>query len=146
MDVYKILDNTCVLHTTAICRLSSFLHWQPWLLPAKSQCWSTTDLFLTNFLDLVLWKCSYGPWDHFMFSANTWFCLQHVTKQIPEWISHFSNWCTDAKFHHAQCGKRLLYFRERLLNFRDRLLYFWERRLFFRGAPDSANNADKVAR
>ena len=27
---------------------------------------------VTNFRDLVLWKCSYGPWDHFMFSVKKW--------------------------------------------------------------------------
>ena len=27
--------------------------------------------FLTNLMDLVLWKCSYGPWDHFRFSAKS---------------------------------------------------------------------------
>ena len=70
MDIYKILYNTCGLHTTAICQLSLSPHSQQRLLPAKSRGWSTTDLFLTNSRDLVLWKCSYGPWDHFMFSAN----------------------------------------------------------------------------
>ena len=34
-----------------------------------------TGHFLTNCLDLVLWKCSYGPWDHFMFSAEKWIRL-----------------------------------------------------------------------
>ena len=29
------------------------------------------DFFLTNFGDLVLWNCSYGPWDHFMFSVTS---------------------------------------------------------------------------
>jgi len=24
----------------------------------------------TILLELVLWECSYGPWDHFMFSVN----------------------------------------------------------------------------
>ena len=32
-------------------------------------------LFLTNFGDLVLWTCSYGPWDHFMVSAKKWIRL-----------------------------------------------------------------------
>ena len=36
--------------------------------------WKTNTLiaivFLTIILDLVLWKRSYGPWDHFTFSAN----------------------------------------------------------------------------
>ena len=71
LDIYNISYNTCVLHTTAIWQLSLSVHSQQRLLPAKSQCWSTTDLFSTNSRDLVLWKCSYGPWDHFMFSANT---------------------------------------------------------------------------
>ena len=31
-----------------------------------------TGHFLTFVLDLVLWKCCYGPWDHFMFSAKNW--------------------------------------------------------------------------
>ena len=34
-----------------------------------------TGLFLTNSRDLVLWKCSYGPWDHFMVSAKKWIRL-----------------------------------------------------------------------
>ena len=37
----------------------------------------------------------------------------------------------DAKFHHEQCAKRLLYFRERLLYFGERLLYVGEGRLYF---------------
>ncbi len=31
-----------------------------------------TCLCVTHFLDLVLWKCSYGPWDYFMCSAKNW--------------------------------------------------------------------------
>ena len=27
---------------------------------------------VTNFRDLVLWKCSHGPSTHFMFSAKKW--------------------------------------------------------------------------
>ena len=65
--IYIYIYNICVLRTTAICRFSSSLHSQQWLSTAKSRVWSATNLFLTNFRDLILWRCSYGPWHHFMF-------------------------------------------------------------------------------
>ena len=70
MDMYQILYMICVYCTQqqfgsclifALCqRDCSNSHEFPAL----------TGHFLTNCLDLVLWKCSYGPWDHFMFSAK----------------------------------------------------------------------------
>ena len=34
--------------------------------------WVSNLPSVTNFRDLVLWKCSYGPWDHFMFPVKKW--------------------------------------------------------------------------
>ena len=102
---------------------------------------------VTNFGDLVLWKCSYGPWDHFTFPAKKWIRLVFYQSDSNVWGKHdFQVDWLDAKFHHGELGKRLLFFRERLLYFGEGRLYFWERRSSFWGAPDSANNADKVTR
>ena len=36
-----------------------------------------TVIFLIEFWKPALWKCSYGPWDHFEFLVKSWFrqCL-----------------------------------------------------------------------
>ena len=52
----------------------------------------------------------------------------------------------DAKFHHGQCGKRLLYFGERRLYFGERRLFSETFPLWSQGGIDSANSANKPAR
>ena len=67
-------------------------------------------LFLTRILDPVLWKCSYGPWDHFRLSAKThiiWLVFDTSDSSFlrnPRFC-FCSDYCTFAKFHHAQGGK-----------------------------------------
>ena len=115
-----------------------------WLSPAKCQGWSTTDLFLTNLRDLILWKCSYGPWDHFMFSARNLIWLG-FTSQSPVEHRSLVYWL-DGKFYHQQCGQRLLFFREGRSFFGERRWFCWRLPLRRYGGLDSANSANKVAR
>jgi len=44
------------------------------LISGKSDMFERSFVFIVFFtiiLDLVSWKCSYGPWDHFRFSAKS---------------------------------------------------------------------------
>ncbi len=97
-------------------------------IPMLVYDWPFLDQFSgSGLMEMLLW--SVGSFH--VFGEKLDFVGKALPKKSSGWISHFSNWCTDAKSHHAQCGKRLLYFREQLLYFRERLLYFWERRTFF---------------
>ena len=46
--------------------------------------WVSNLPSVTNFLELVLWKCSYGPWDHFMLSAKNSMLLAKRYKNNPQ--------------------------------------------------------------
>ena len=72
-------------------------------------CSAPTGPFLTNCLEPVLWKCSYGPWDHFMFSAKNviWlgFCKWESTcLRKPS----FPDDHVFAKLHHANGGDNFI--------------------------------------
>jgi len=60
-------------------------------------------VFLAMILELVLWKRSYGPWDHCSFSANS--VMQLVFYRSDSACSRkygFTDYCIFAKLHHAQ--------------------------------------------
>ena len=62
-----------------------------------------TGHFLTDLLDLVLWKCSYGPWDHFRFSAKSviWLDFYQPDSTFSRECG-FPEYCIFAKLHHTQ--------------------------------------------
>ena len=109
--IYNILYNMCVLHTTAICQLSSSLCWQERLLPARSRGWSPTSL---PWLIFRIWSYE----NVCMVRGIIWCFLQtpgsdlFFTSQIPLfWGKHdFQVDWLDAKFHHGKLGKRLSFF------------------------------------
>ena len=51
---------------------------------SESSRWVSNLPSVTNFLDPVLWKCSYGPWDHFMFSAKNSILLAKRYQKNPQ--------------------------------------------------------------
>ena len=67
-----------------------------------------TGLFLTEFWKPALWKCSYGPWDHFKFSVTSWFRLCfYQSDPVFSRKQQFSDYCIFAEFHNLQVGRRL---------------------------------------
>ena len=71
-----------------------------------SELSAPTPPIVDYFLKLVLWKCSYGPCDHFMFSAKSGIRLVFTTQNpLFEENTDFRFHCLFAKIHHAQGGK-----------------------------------------
>lgn len=60
LKVINIFKNTRKLHTE-----SHFLMGLLWNFGLMGQ-------ILTKFWNPALWKCFYGPWDHFEFSVKSW--------------------------------------------------------------------------
>ena len=91
-------------------------------------------LFLTMILDPVLWKCSYGPWDHFRFSAKSviWLVF-YQSDSIFSRKPGFPDYCIFAKFHHAQGGKGFYFFE---ITMWEKLLFLWHDSTWRRGIQE----------
>ena len=102
---------------------------------------------VTNLGDLVLWRCSYGPWDHFTFPAKKWirlvFYQSDSTFLRKTW---FSSWLARCKVPSWAMSQKAFIFSRKAFIFWESRLYSWGRRSSFWGVPDSADNVDKVAR
>ena len=83
-----------------LCTFQDVGVWKIWHVWKKT---SVYIVFLTMILDLVLWICSYGPWDHFRFSVKSsiWLDFYQSDATCPRKYG-FPDDCIFAKFHHAQ--------------------------------------------
>ena len=109
--------------------------------------WVSNLPSVTNFLELVLWKCSYGPWDHFMFSVKHLILLATRYQKNPQ--GGFPTFQIDVQMQSSIMRNvaKGFYISENSFYISEKGFYIFEKGVsFFRGAPDSANNADKVAR
>ena len=73
MDIWtyiKYYIYVCTAHDSDLLILL-FFHLAAMTVTSEISRWVSNRPSVTNFRDLVLWKCSYGPWDHFMFSVKT---------------------------------------------------------------------------
>ena len=71
-------------------------------------------------INLLLWTCSYGPWEHFKFSWKSWTWLVNIS-QISVFskntVFHFV--FVNGKFHHVQTDDKGFYFLDIALYFLD---------------------------
>ena len=95
------------------------------------------------FSEPVLWKCSYGPWDHFMFSVKSWIWLVFYQSdpallgkhRFPFWLSI----CKDPSSWFS--GKKaLICWRKALISW-EGCLFFWDSHC---GHIVSVNSANSV--
>ena len=91
---------------------------------------------VTNFGDLVLWKCSYGPWDHFMFSAKKWIWL--VFYQSDSTFLRktcFSSWLARCKVPScAMWQKAFIISRKAFIIWRKAFIFLRKALIFLRSA------------
>ena len=81
---------------------------------------NNTKLLVYVLINLLLWKCSYGPWEHFRFSWKSWIWLVNIS-QISVFsentVFHFV--FVNGKFHHVQTDDKGFYFLDITLYFLD---------------------------
>ena len=86
---------------------------------------------VTNFLDLVLWKCSYGPWDHFMFSGKKVILLATRYQKNPQ--SGFPTFQIDVQMQSSiMCNvAKGFYILEKGFYILEKGFYIWEKGFYF---------------
>ena len=83
---------------------------------------------VTNFGYLVLWKWSYGPWDHFMVSVKKWIRLGFYQSDSTFWRkAWFSSWLARCKVPSWGAWQKAFIFFEKGFYILEKGVYIFEK-------------------